>query len=286
MPIHKGVKYSRDFAFSCTTQCMPMLLSSKGRYIWSERGLKISVDGDELIVESESDIELNDDGTVLKENFISPISPSATIQSTTKKVRIQFNGTFTAGVAPTEKVCLHNASVDLGYKPYIPNIEVNLSTGTLNGIGTAQDEITETELKKVVGILDLGTPNWYYETSTQRFYTGQAIEGAKLPANSNTKANILCSLYQNGTISDIATNNNTICLYTNGSLYIKDTSCPDIPSFLAKISGKPFYYEKATPVITAEGFGEVLFKVQRGGTIETDNNGDLTLDHVVYKPIQ
>jgi hypothetical protein len=288
------------------------------------------------------------------------------------------------------QICFHltgNGALNGVYKPYIPNIEVNLATGTLNGIGTAQDEITETELKKVIGVVDLGTLNWgynssvagqerfasssllniintssnvnivcaryesvtagnlishakdkiisnisgyisiydssytdattfkqslqgimlYYETITPIIltkdytakvdlgtlnwgYAGGGIFYAPLLTVKNTddytKANIICSKYATVERSDLT--NRTICI-SGTDVIIQDTSYTNATTFKQAMSGVNLTYEtteKVSTPLSEIGFGEHLFNVERGGTIATDSNGDLTLDHVVYKPIQ
>lgn len=134
MPIYEGVKYSRDFAFSCTTQCMPMLLSSKGRYIWSERGLKISVDGDELIVESDSDIELNEDGDSLRQAYLNAMEAHFPFEKTRRNgfklpreffKSAQFNCWVEFNYEPTQEGILEyaHAIIDNGFEPGILMID-------------------------------------------------------------------------------------------------------------------------------------------------------------------
>jgi hypothetical protein len=159
--------------------------------------------------------------------------------------------------------------------------QINLATGSLNGIGTAQDEITETELKKVIGSVDLGTFNFIYQEEERRFRTQNVITNATTAVRPST---ILCAKYQTQTSADLESDK---VIYMNGSYaYIQDHDFTNATTFKQSLSGVMLYYELAIPVITAEGFGEVLFKVQRDGTIETDNNGDLTLNQVVYKPVE
>lgn len=70
MPICKDSDYDRDFRYDSTTQSMPMFLSSKGRYVWSETALKASIKDGVITFESESDIEINEDGSCLREAYL------------------------------------------------------------------------------------------------------------------------------------------------------------------------------------------------------------------------
>ena len=45
MPIGKDSTYSRDFRYRAHNQFMPMFISSKGRYVWSETGFKVCLTG-------------------------------------------------------------------------------------------------------------------------------------------------------------------------------------------------------------------------------------------------
>ncbi len=67
LPICKNSSYDCDFRYQATTQCMPMYLSTKGRYVWSEKALKATIKDGEMTFESDSDIELNEESTTLRE---------------------------------------------------------------------------------------------------------------------------------------------------------------------------------------------------------------------------
>lgn len=49
---------------------MPLYISGNGRYIWSEKPFKISVSGDEIIIESDYDIILDESGKTLKDAYL------------------------------------------------------------------------------------------------------------------------------------------------------------------------------------------------------------------------
>lgn len=134
LPICNGSSYNHDFDFSCTTQCMPLLLSSKGRYIWSERGLKIWVEGDQLFVESKADIEVNEDGKTLRDAYLNAMNAHFPFEQTRKNnVKLprdffktaQFNCWVEFNYTPTQKGILEyaHAIVDNGFKPGILMID-------------------------------------------------------------------------------------------------------------------------------------------------------------------
>ena len=70
MPVCRDIAYERDCRYDSATQYMPMYLSTKGRYVWSETGMKASLSNGEMIFESDSAIELNEDGTNLRQAYL------------------------------------------------------------------------------------------------------------------------------------------------------------------------------------------------------------------------
>lgn len=71
MPITKGMKYDKDFREHARNQMMPLILSSMGRYIWSEKSFRIFIDNDELCVEGENDLKVYEGGATLKDAYLS-----------------------------------------------------------------------------------------------------------------------------------------------------------------------------------------------------------------------
>ena len=167
--------------------------------------------------------------------------------------------------------------------------EVNLSTGDLNGINEVQDEATETTKTRVIGKVDLGKIPFVKSTSTPNRWSTQNAINAK-GVSVSTVANIRCSKYTPSTFNIVygATTDKVIAITDNGmGIYFIDASFENMTEqeVRTELSGVILYYELATPVIE-EGFGEVLINVERGGSIETDSNADITLNHVVYKPME
>ena len=199
------------------------------------------------------------------------------------------------------EICFHltgNGSLNGVYKPYIPNIEVNLATVTLNGIGTAQDERTETETKTVIGSVDLGGLSCTISSAggaNERITLYDSSIGDMATVASNQIAIVLCADYTTASGDDVYLHRNDKTISggkvvgVNGFFEIYDSALIGKTAEEVKniLSGKIAYYALANPVITNEGFGEIILEgVERGGTIATDSNADVTLTHVVYKPIQ
>ncbi len=68
MPLYAGKTYERDFRIDPRNQMMPMFLSSKGRYIWSEHMFKVWVDGNRLCFEGD-EFELVEAGSCLRDAY-------------------------------------------------------------------------------------------------------------------------------------------------------------------------------------------------------------------------
>ena len=214
------------------------------------------------------------------------------LQDNTCYVRIMFSG---LSVMPTDaQVCFHltgNGTFNGTYRPHIAPTEYPIPTVKLNGIGTAQDEITETQTKRVIDKVDLGTPNWTYVNGTFR---PTNITNAKQPIGYETIPNALCSKYKCVSNKEFDTGLDKCFSITDStSTYIirfRDTSITDTTTFAQENDGMPFYYETAkevTETVNELFLPEIILEgVERGGTIATDSNGDITLTHVVYKPIQ
>ena len=134
MPISKDSKYSRDFRSDATTQCMPMFLSSMGRYVWSEKGFKVWIDNGELCFENDTDIELNEDGASLREAYLNAMNKHFPFTETMVNNKTlpreffktaQFNSWVEFAYEPTQKGILEyaHAIIDNGFDPGILMID-------------------------------------------------------------------------------------------------------------------------------------------------------------------
>ncbi len=85
MPITKGMNYDRDFRYHAHNQMMPLILSNMGRYIWSERGFRIFIDGCDLCVEGENDLMLYEVGTTLRDAYLGAMEKHFPFDDTRKK---------------------------------------------------------------------------------------------------------------------------------------------------------------------------------------------------------
>ena len=70
LPLHKdSEKYELDMYFGYN-QTMPMYISSLGRYIWSEKPMKVLCEGGVFYLESEAEIILGSGGDTLKDAYL------------------------------------------------------------------------------------------------------------------------------------------------------------------------------------------------------------------------
>lgn len=99
--------------------------------------------------------------------------------------------------------------------------------------------------------VDLSTLTWYYGSlgSGPYFYT-LANADMKPPANNNTKANIMCSLFKCVAANDLytrPTDTGIISLNTQKSIQVRDNRYSDAAEFKTAMSGVQFVYELAEP---------------------------------------
>lgn len=165
--------------------------------------------------------------------------------------------------------------------------EVHLSTGDLNGINEAVDEATETTKTRVIGSVKIKDIEW--NTTGNAGVFGAVISDFKSTGSYIVKSNLKSAKYENVEYQYLTdtTKDKIITSWSDAPtvVYIKDTRYTDTATFVQENGEEVIYYELATPVIE-EGFGEVLIHVERGGSVETDSNADITLNHVVFKPLE
>ena len=141
------------------------------------------------------------------------------------------------------------------YDSFVPYEESTLSlpvsthfpTG-MKSAGTVYDELTENKAYTRVGSDDLGSLNWFYDSSSNRMYSSE-LSSAKAPATNGTLANIKCSKYVSvPTLNQQSGNDKTVSLSTNKRVYVYDTSYSDATTFKQMLidNDVKLYYELAT----------------------------------------
>lgn len=130
--------------------------------------------------------------------------------------------------------------------------------------GSVYDEVTATKAIKRVGVVDLGTLNWYKATQTVDdvtfivFYTldDNEFSATTKPGVYNQKSNVIIPQYAVGlslginSTDGLVTFDKQVMVYMNSQLYIRDDSLANNTreEFKAAMSGVMLYYELAEPI--------------------------------------
>ena len=142
------------------------------------------------------------------------------------------------------------------FEPYTSStLSLPISTYFPTGMksaGDVYDELTESKAITRIGMVDLGTLEWSYDSSVPRFVSASISSLAKLPVNANTKAN-LTAVYKTESFSLAYTGtvDKCIALSTGGAITLVDKSYTDAQTFKTAMSGVYLYYELATPTETS-----------------------------------
>lgn len=194
-------------------------------------------------------------------------------------------------VTSYKDICFHLSTLRTGYAPYKEPKAISFASTELLGAGETHDTIEVVEGDKVagiqrynlvhvkrVGIVDLGTINWVYESGNARFYSASTINDmAVKPYGQNIYPNIVCSKYPTVPTYNLDQHQDK-AISTNNSqatprIFVADSSYTDATAFKAAMNGVILNYELATPTRTtiAENltFEEVSATIEQGGSIET-----------------
>lgn len=181
-------------------------------------------------------------------------------------------------------ICFHLTTLRTGYAPYKEPKAISFASTELLGAGEAHDTIEVAEGDKVAGIqrynlvhvkrvgtVDLGTLSWNYDSINSRFISSKPLSGSKIVSSSANKPQFTCAKYVSIDLNHFA--DMAISQYTNGNIYIKDTTYTDATAFKTAMSGVILNYELETPTRTtiAENltFEEVSATIEQGGSIES-----------------
>lgn len=156
----------------------------------------------------------------------------------------------------------------------------SITTGfpELKSAGTAHDEIDMDggEIRRSVGVVDLGTLTW--ETDISNRFRAQ-LSGIKNPTTASERQDgLVCARYLPSSSVSLTDITNKGMLKYNGEIFIKDTAYTDETAFKEAMSGVMLYYELAEPVITDIDIPTKLtdwLEVEAGGTV-TFRNADET----------
>lgn len=138
-----------------------------------------------------------------------------------------------------------NSLLSLPISTYFP-------TG-MKSAGTAFDELTEKKAIQRIGVVDLGTLDWAYNSTSGHLFFYADID---VPTNENLSfiPNVICNKYQTVSYSVVYNNttNKTVSTWgtSEGKLRIYDSSYTDAATFKSAMNGVMLCYEMATPVET------------------------------------
>ena len=125
---------------------------------------------------------------------------------------------------------------------------------------------------QMVGSVDLGTLSWTYDQATPRFYT---LDINTLVKTSTINVKTILP-YKACAYNYLAGHDKTLCIFSTGSLSIRDDSYTDISTFKSAMSGVTLLYELKTPIeydissYLEDYFLEAL-SCEAGGTITYHN---------------
>ena len=108
------------------------------------------------------------------------------------------------------------------------------------------------QFNKKYGVVDLGSLNWSYSSSTHRMYIDgwASAYAALLPIDDNTQAHLMCAKYVTATAYQTQYNqiNQAVSLALSGALCVYDTTYTNANDFKAAMQGIYLIYELAQPV--------------------------------------
>ena len=139
---------------------------------------------------------------------------------------------------------------------------VNQPSGTIE-YQLATPQVIHIPLKHLK-IVDLGSFDWSYNSSQQRFNPNTQIPNMATISSNNTVANIVCSKYLTSSYNNLAIGN--ISLNTNGYIYIKDTSTTSTTDFKNAMQGVYLFYETQNEVADIP----VELLIDAGGTLTSN----------------
>ena len=138
---------------------------------------------------------------------------------------------------------------------------------TLRAAGSVRDELTANELVTRVGVVDLGTLTWNYNSGDHSRMA--AMLAGIIAPSASAVANIACAEYTPVSANSLHlhTTDKSIAIYVNDSVNVYDTAYTDAAAFKSAMDGVFLYYELATPTTTPISPAlPMTYRVQQGGT--------------------
>ena len=153
-----------------------------------------------------------------------------------------------------------NVQLELGdtattYEPYTENtLSLPISTYFPTGMksaGNVYDELTKTQAKQRIGVVDLGSLNWTYN-SAYGMYTSGIQQLAKYPPTIYEDSNLLCPIRQTAQWNDVVNGGTEsgLCGITQTGLFGMSTTETNPTSFKTSLSGVYLFYELNSEVVS------------------------------------
>lgn len=138
------------------------------------------------------------------------------------------------------------------YYPYSVLAEVDSGSEVLRSAGTVADEKTpDGTITRRVGVVDLGTIDYFYESNYSRFSLGiGVVSNIKIPSATDTpNARVIPFkvVTSNAGWAGRGGSENLFCIDPTGYLRFYTTQYSDVATFKSAMSGVYLYYELATP---------------------------------------
>lgn len=173
-------------------------------------------------------------------------------------------------------------SGEFGYDqncPFQVLAEVDTGSEVLRSAGTVADEKTpDGTITRRVGVVDLGTLNWSYNSGSTRFDTGD-ISGSVAWAN-NVAANAIAGGYQTVSFNGLFSGVDKAVAFDGRLLRIRDTSFNgNATAFKAALSGVFLYYELATPTTEQGTAFDPLVVTVKNGVLSWTNTKGIPVGH-------
>lgn len=169
---------------------------------------------------------------------------------------------------------ISSTSTDIGYLIISSGtLRIRNGSSTITPIGNLNYELATPQTiripKRHLGVVDLGSFNWQYNSSIPWFYI--TINNIK-PESSN----LYCSKYKTTTYG-IAVDDKCIKMSSGKTVVIKDTDYTDATAFKNAMSGVYLFYETESEVVDIE----TQIEIEAGGTITSDSNVLPNVDTVI-----
>lgn len=187
-----------------------------------------------------------------------------------QEFKIALWGQVASGDTVDNKVTIMLTSEsDVSYEPYTSST-TDLPTLTyfptgMKSAGDVYDELLPNKAITRVGMVDLGSLNWTYDSSVPRFTSSDIVSAVAVPSSNSNIANIKCAVYDSISLNGLAQSNKCIAVSTGGVISAKDTAYTSASTFKSSLSGVYLYYELKNYVET-DADAEIIYRFYQYGT--------------------